>query len=130
MIDLAHLPRTGDYAAPIDDRVQAVDGAVFLHQKFRREFRCAVKTAMPGQREIGRNAVGGPAGSGAGRVQLEAIAMPLERQPAQWVDRIYSARRQEDHVGAMGTRRFQTMCRSGQVRVDDVRRVSRVASVY
>ena len=49
LIDLPHLPRTGDDAAAVDHRGETVRGPVFLDQQFGAQLRRAVQTAGPGE---------------------------------------------------------------------------------
>src|SRR5205809_4673693 len=85
---------------------------------------------MSDQRKIRRDPLRRPARSGRRVGNLVTLGPPLERQSAQALDRVHAARREKHHIRTIFSRRFKTMNRPEQIRLNDVSRSVVVAGVY
>src|ERR1700761_3529344 len=86
LIDLAHLPGTGQHTTPVDDRSEAIGRVVFFDQQFRGELAGTVKRASACRREILGDALLRPPGTACSERESQAISDAPQRQSTQCRD--------------------------------------------
>src|SRR5437016_3676676 len=101
LVYLAHLPRTGDNAAAVDDSTKTVSIAVLADQQLRSELARAVQRPGTVQREVLSDSRRRGAPVGLIARELEPGGGLLQRQRVQRGHRIDPARREEQEVGAV-----------------------------
>ncbi len=115
LIDLAHLPGTGDHAAAVDHGSQPEGVAVLLDQQLGGELGGAVQRAGAGEREV----LGDPGRRGAGHGcvggELETGLGLHQRQRPQRGHGIDAAGREKHQVGALAAGQLQAVVGAEQV---------------
>ena len=116
LIYLAHLPRPGDHAAPVDHRAEPVGVAVLLDQELRRELGRPIEGAGAVERKILGDAGRRDSGERLFGAELEARLGLLERHGAKLRHRVDPARRQEHDVDLMAAGELEAVVGPQEVR--------------
>ncbi len=131
LVDLAHLPRTGDHAATVDDRSQAVRGPVFLDQQFGGlSFVAPYRLRAPARGNASEMPAGEAPGNGCSVPSSNRVSVSPSTSDSRGGDRIDAARREEDDVRAAAPGELEAVVGADQVRTDQIVRAAVVSGEH
>ena len=130
LIRLAHLPRSRDEPAAVDDRPQAVHRVVFLDEQLGGQLARAVERSRPARRKALGDAARRPAQARGAGGELQSITPALERQRHQRGNRVDAAGREKHDARVVPAGGVETARRAREIRVEHIRRAAVIAGVH
>ena len=128
LIDLAHLPRTGNDAATVDHRAQAIHRAILFDQQLGCKFGRPVKRAIAGKEKYSEMPAALTPGCRPARRKKASSSDRAAARAAR--DGIDAAGREKHEIRAMPPRMFETIGGTEQIGVDEIIRIAVIAGMH